>query len=111
MIYFVRCGRTEFVKIGSAANVLKRIELLQIGCPYRLVLLAVREGGELEEKRLHTVFAAERHSGEWFKITPRLRQFVLEQTPASEFYDKVLSKKHRSKILDAAFIRSGSLTK
>lgn len=73
MIYFAQADGTDLVKIGyTGGDPAKRIGELQTGCPYKLVLLASIEGNEQREARWHKDFAADRVSGEWFKLTPRL---------------------------------------
>lgn len=104
MIYFVRCGKTEFVKIGTAKNVVSRLNDLQLSNPLPLTLLAVMDGDWHAEQRLHRRFKAEHHAGEWFVISDRLRAFILRQIPAYDFYDGLKRNPRRAVRLDASFI-------
>lgn len=73
-VYFIRCR--EFVKIGIAADVHKRLAALRSGCPYELELLGTVEGGRHRERRLHTVLHSEWHHGEWFRFDSKLRRVL-----------------------------------
>lgn len=71
MIYAVRAVGTDFIKIGRTGelNARDRLHMLQTGCPFELELIAVGEGGRVEEQRLHLSLRAARahHMREWFK--------------------------------------------
>jgi hypothetical protein len=62
--YFIQGRMTEFIKIGKASDVKKRLLALRIGSPDELVLLAQIDGDQ--ERKLHKRFSADRHHGEWF---------------------------------------------
>lgn len=66
MIYFLRAGDTEFVKIGYADNVAKRIAELQTGCPHELVLIRSLAGSQRDEGFFHSRYHERRIRGEWF---------------------------------------------
>jgi hypothetical protein len=70
-VYLIRCGNSDFYKIGKATNVKSRRDNLQIGCPYYLQVVATLETSNPQylEKRLHKRFEAKRTYGEWFKLT------------------------------------------
>ena len=74
-VYFVSSedGR---IKIGTSANVEKRLEALQTSSATRLSLLLTVPGGVDMETELHRRFKHIRESGEWFKGTPELRSFI-----------------------------------
>jgi hypothetical protein len=67
-IYLVQSETSGLVKIGYAANVKKRLRLLQTGSADRLRLLRLLEGGRAEEAGLHRRFAQHRKRGEWFSL-------------------------------------------
>lgn len=70
MIYFAHAEGTDRVKIGfTAGDPAKRLADLQTGCPHRLSLLLVVEGGEQDEAEYHKEFATFRVHGEWFQLT------------------------------------------
>lgn len=86
MIYFVRCGKLEWVKIGTAIDVPSRLQELRSGSPFQLALVAVMEGDRDAEVRLHKKFAKERGHGEWFLLSSRLRSFISKKTmPATRY--------------------------
>ena len=69
-VYFARAGK-ERVKIGwSKANLRKRLQEVQLGCPYQIELLAVIPGADEEvEDKYHRRFKSEKCIGEWFLFT------------------------------------------
>lgn len=74
--YFIRCE--DYVKIGIAVDVMKRMRGLQSANPNRLELLAVVEGCHKFERSLHRRFADLRHSDEWFRLGPELSEYIEE---------------------------------
>jgi hypothetical protein len=66
-VYFIRDTGTGLIKIGHGANPRRRLQMLQTGCPTRLELMAVIEGGEADERSLHQRFHHLREQGEWFR--------------------------------------------
>ena len=75
VVYFVLSGDNR-IKIGTSANVEKRLEALQTSSATRLSLLLTVPGGVDMETELHRRFRTIRESGEWFKGTPELRSFI-----------------------------------
>lgn len=65
-VYFVQCGTTRLIKIGTTADLQLRLAQLQTGSPTRLVIMAGMEGGQAEEQDMHRRFASLRSHGEWF---------------------------------------------
>lgn len=70
MIYFLRAGDTEFVKIGYAVNVADRVAALQAGNHLPLRVFRTIEGGLQQEAWLHDLFRAHRVEREWFRYHP-----------------------------------------
>jgi hypothetical protein len=64
------------VEIGVAAVPRLRLRELQIGNPFKLEVLAQCGGGEQEKAIAHEFFRYEQLSGEWFKRSKRMRQFI-----------------------------------
>lgn len=78
-VYFVRCD--NFVKIGHAKDIRKRIADIAQMNPHRVWLLAyVPTECETEsrylEGTLHDRFRDDRYRLEWFHYTERIRAFV-----------------------------------
>ncbi len=69
IVYFVRKGRTNAVKIGFTTDLEGRIKSLQTGSDKELKLAAWTEGHNGLESRLHKHFKDKRLSGEWFQLT------------------------------------------
>lgn len=87
MIYFIACPAAEAVKIGTTikrsylsaeASAFQRLSVMQSGCPLELELLAICEGGAIEELALHVRFAEHRLRGEWFRATPELQAHIAQ---------------------------------
>lgn len=67
-VYIVRAGGRY--KIGMANDPTKRIKTLQTGSPdvIQPVFVAKVEEPSVAEKRLHSLLATKRGSGEWFEL-------------------------------------------
>lgn len=72
MIYFARAGDTDLVKIGYAANVERRLAVLQAGNPLPLVLFRVLEGDRAVEGGFHRKYRSRRIAREWFSYCPTM---------------------------------------
>jgi hypothetical protein len=70
VVYFVQAGEDGPVKIGFSSKfsgVRSRIDSIQTGCPWPLVVRRIIPvNGVSSERRLHDEFAQYRLSGEWF---------------------------------------------
>jgi hypothetical protein len=76
VVYFIQAESGGPIKIGRAKSVKRRLAILQIGNPARLVVLRTTPGGAHEEAALHAHFAASRLSGEWFEPTEELLALI-----------------------------------
>lgn len=73
MIYFLRAGDSNHVKIGWSkdhTSLIARIRILQTGHPLTLKIIRTIEGAPWGETWLHGFFSGARISGEWFKYHP-----------------------------------------
>jgi len=75
-VYFVVHG--DLVKIGTARSVSNRLRALRASSPHELRLLGDIPGSHEIETAIHRLFREERHRGEWFKASHRLRKFISE---------------------------------
>jgi hypothetical protein len=73
-VYFI--GGGDWVKIGFAKNVSRRLEALRTTCPFPLTVLASLPGTAKRERELQNRFASYRLSGEWFRFDGDLKAFV-----------------------------------
>ncbi len=80
-VYFVQAGEAGPVKIGFAADVLRRLPELQVNSPFRLRALGQIKGDRLIERGLHIRFAGVRVSGEWFSPSPELLALIATAQP------------------------------
>lgn len=67
LVYFIQAAESGRVKIGIAANPVRRLAELQTGSPEPLRILGVIPGGARLESQLHARFADDRLHGEWFR--------------------------------------------
>ena len=70
-VYFVTDG--DYIKIGVASDIYKRIKGIQTGNPKKVSLVEYlefqcKEYALFAEKELHRMFAERRTHGEWFDI-------------------------------------------
>ncbi len=75
-IYFIADKSRGAVKIGISHDPAQRLAQLQTSTAATLELLAVTEGTEKDEQKLHDFFKADRLTGEWFKFTDELSAFI-----------------------------------
>jgi hypothetical protein len=89
-VYFVECGVTGRVKIGTSANPGARFLELQTGSPTKLLLLGSIPGGLRRERELQKQFKHLSVGGEWFAPDPELTGLIraLTGTDAADAADK-----------------------
>lgn len=75
-VYFIKAATR--VKIGVARDPTRRMEDLQVGCPWPMRLIGVQCGDALLERQLHMKFQAHRLDGEWFRLSREIRQYIRE---------------------------------
>lgn len=72
MIYLIRHGDTNYIKIGYShdeAGVISRLKACQTGNPIQLSLLGVIEGTQRAESYIQSAFAGKKIRNEWFDLT------------------------------------------
>jgi hypothetical protein len=76
-IYFISDKAMTTVKIGFTQNpIAQRLDTLQSLSPKPLRLLGTIDGVEADETLLHREFSSDRQHGEWFALTPEIKQFI-----------------------------------
>jgi len=70
VIYFAKAEATERVKIGYAANTVRRLAILRTASPFPISLAREIEGDRLTEGWLHRHYAQHRVNREWFAWQP-----------------------------------------
>lgn len=78
-VYVIEAG--EFVKIGFAADVEKRLRALRTACPMPLTVIAEIKGTMVTEQKLHRRFAGHRAEGEWFRREGSVAKWIKEGCP------------------------------
>lgn len=88
MVYFIRAGESDAVKIGCALSAEARLEQLQLGNPHKLKIIRTIPGGRKIEAAAHKHFAAHRVRSEWFTFNDGMMAW---EPPLA-----LTSKKHKS---------------
>ena len=77
-VYVIQCEAGGPAKIGIAANVAKRLRVIQAYCPFPLRVVAVIESGGADvEQHLHLTLRRHRLHSEWFQDSRAVRRNVL----------------------------------
>ncbi len=78
LVYFIAASEISDgpIKIGSSRKPDARLAALQSGCPVRLEILALCQGGFERERGYHLRFAADRLHGEWFARNDKLERLI-----------------------------------
>ena len=72
MVYLIEMEGQDICKIGRSTNPVKRLANLQVASPHKLTLRGVMKGDVAKEAEMHRQFAAQRMSGEWFRLSDEI---------------------------------------
>jgi hypothetical protein len=89
VIYFVESSEGLRIKIGTTIRLSQRIKQLRSQFGEGLKVVAVTEGGFVEEARLHARFADLRIEGEWFAAHPAILGFIRDHADTWDGTDEV----------------------
>lgn len=80
VVYIVQADDGGPAKIGHSTygSMERRLKMLQVGNHKQLVVRALFDGGTWLEYALHEFFVADRLLGEWFDVSPRMREMCPE---------------------------------
>lgn len=75
-VYLIEAAGTGRIKIGATQNITSRVRALRTGCPGKIEVLFLVDGGQKEERALHRKFKSLRVDGtrEWFHDNEVIRQ-------------------------------------
>lgn len=95
-VYFIRAvdeNKKDYgpIKIGVSNNPKKRLVSIQTGNSNKLRIISTILGGRRRERLLHEEFKDSRLTGEWFKPTKRLLDFI-NNLNKPKFYKRLDSK-------------------
>lgn len=104
---------SKAIKIGTADDPKKRLSMLQVGSPNRLLILAMVPGDSRKERQFHRRFSGLRIRGEWFRATEELIQFAkdLFTKEMSEFLDLVKLEPELMDLYEEAISHQGTTNK
>lgn len=83
VIYFIGDEQGR-VKIGFTISLKARLHALQVSAASKLAVLATMVGTKGDEASLHAEFSGQRLSGEWFNLSPSLRERIDQIGRATE---------------------------
>lgn len=94
-VYFAACQRdfVDAIKIGSAADPWKRVDELQMGCPYPIKLLGTMDGGAKDERRLHGFFEDSRMTPGWFRPDDDLIEYIFKNCKNAKEIGRIVVEK------------------
>jgi hypothetical protein len=75
-VYFLEAVGLGLVKIGFSRNVPKRKYSVQSSCPVPVRVIGLMKGTEATEKDLHKRFREDQRQGEWFLLSPKIREYI-----------------------------------
>ena len=76
-IYFIKPKGDGYMKVGYTTDVSRRLAELQAANPRKLRIVAVVPGTQKLEAAFHAVLAPYRTTGEWFKITGKVKRLLM----------------------------------
>jgi hypothetical protein len=76
LIYAIRAVGTQYVKLGRAGSVGKRLRELDTGCPHELHIEAVADWPDSHESSIHLFLADHCEKLEWFRDSPQTAQVI-----------------------------------
>jgi hypothetical protein len=78
LVYFIAAESVRRVKIGhTREGIQSRLQCCRTHSPVPVTLLGYGVGSRREERRLHRKFRSLHTHGEWFKLTEKLREFIV----------------------------------
>lgn len=83
-VYFIEAiCKPSMVKIGISSDVGRRIKQLQTSMPFELRLIGCKQfSSRIEalknEAKLHKKLKNKQRQGEWFRLTPKTRSFIVQ---------------------------------
>lgn len=110
MIYFIGCN-DRYVKIGVSHSPYSRLNDLQVGNPYDLMMLKTIDVSHKAEVYLHDKFSHLHHRTEWFNLNSELREYIATEveTDLRQFQKQPPYSKAKHPILFTPKKADGSL--
>jgi hypothetical protein len=85
-VYFIGDPASGTVKIGYSKNPWARVRDIQTGRTDRVAVVATVRTTDVSESAIHALFADERQSGEWFRVSERI-QAVIDEVKVKRIAD------------------------
>lgn len=84
VIYLVRCGNTNFYKVGITNKVSRRLKDLQSSNPHEIILIATCIGNKNKEYELQNMMSDFWVRGEWFSIPDEHIGILVDEMEGSD---------------------------
>lgn len=92
--YFIQGEQTKLIKIGKSHDLFRRLQVLQMGSPDRLrILAAISNKSGNFERECHLQFESSRVHGEWFNPSEELLSFIAALPKLSEQLESIDEEK------------------
>ena len=78
-IYIIRCGQSNFYKIGKTSSLPRRLDAIMCCNPYPIILckfIISSRNGALE-KGLHKILQEYKMQGEWFELSDKVFSLLM----------------------------------
>lgn len=87
-VYFVQMADSYFFKIGHSTNPVKRLGMLQVGCPHELKIFGIIKNADIDvESFLHNKYKKRKVRGEWFEFHPDEVDEILKRHWSDDVFD------------------------
>ncbi len=82
-VYVIKCN--DCIKVGISAESGARLSFMQVGNPYKLVLVGgwIADNPEQEEALIHAILGKYHVRGEWFRPPEAILLNILQAKPAN----------------------------
>jgi len=98
MIYFLKNHDLKLIKIGMSDYPYRRLKQIKSSSPerYRFSMLHVIPGGPKLEHDLHEIYKPFQTHGEWYKVNPKIEEFIIEEQKEEIVFCRICGGKHLS---------------
>ena len=90
IVYFLQCGSSSLIKIGSSGNLKRRIYEIRQSLPLGSKFLSWTPGGEIYEKYLHDFFL--KHYAHYLGLVRELDRCEIEPKPLHNSVRSIIEK-------------------
>jgi len=89
VVYFIATHDDRYVKIGTTTRIVSRLSQIQTSHPEDVRLLGITQGSRNREKVWHDRWSHLHTRGEWYRLTPELRDAIADSEPVGDLMETV----------------------